>query len=101
MTQDLLHAVNSPAAPRVVVLGDLILDLYVRGEVSRISPEAPIPVMAVTKREYKLGGAANVAANIVSMGATAHLIGALADDEAGKSLVTLSNGSLNSKALDI
>ena len=93
MTQDLLHAVNAAARPHIAVVGDLILDLYVRGDVSRVSPEAPIPVLAVKHQEYKLGGAANVAANIVSMGGTVTLVGALADDEAGKMLRSLARAT--------
>ena len=78
VNQDLLHAINVPARPRIVVVGDLILGRYIHGDVSRISPEAPIPVLAVSDEEFRLGGAANVAANIVSMGGDAHLIGVLA-----------------------
>lgn len=89
MSNDLLHAVNETSKPRIVVIGDLILDHYIKGDVSRISPEAPIPVLAVKEQEYKLGGAANVAANIVSMGGKVKLIGALSDDEAGRAFKTL------------
>ena len=60
--------------PKVLVVGDLILDGYVYGDVERISPEAPIPVLSVTRREKRLGGAASVpgvpAAGVVSLGAS-------------------------------
>lgn len=67
---------------RVLVLGDLILDHYVRGSVSRTSPEAPVPILNVEDEEYLLGGAANVAANLVSLGARVELAGLLGKDEA-------------------
>lgn len=84
VSNDLLHVVNETSKPRVVVIGDLILDHYIKGDVSRISPEAPIPVLAIKEEEHKLGGAANVAANIVSMGGQVKLIGAIGKDEAGR-----------------
>lgn len=73
------HAV---AQARVLVVGDIMLDRYWFGEVERISPEAPVPVVRVVKREDRLGGAANVARNIVALGAQATLIGLVGEDEA-------------------
>jgi rfaE bifunctional protein kinase chain/domain len=67
---------------RVLVVGDVMLDRYWFGEVERISPEAPVPVVHVAKREDRLGGAANVARNIVSLGAQATLVGVVGQDEA-------------------
>lgn len=67
---------------RVLVIGDVMLDRYWFGEVERISPEAPVPVVHVAKREDRLGGAANVARNIVSLGAQATLVGVVGQDEA-------------------
>ena len=74
---------------RVLVVGDLMLDRYWFGEVERISPEAPVPVVRVAKREDRLGGAANVARNIVSLGARATLVGVVGDDEAGRRIAAL------------
>jgi len=71
---------------RVVVLGDAILDEYLLGECSRISPEAPVPVLKVTRARQVLGGAANTAANIVSLGGHATLIALIGDDEGGATL---------------
>ena len=68
------------AGKRVVVIGDLMLDEFVRGDVKRISPEAPVPVMEVTTRQLTLGGAANAANNVVSLGGRASVIGVLGDD---------------------
>jgi D-glycero-beta-D-manno-heptose-7-phosphate kinase len=74
------------AAQRVVVLGDAMLDVYLEGEVDRISPEAPVPVVTVRRRRIALGGAANVAANVAAIGAEARLVSPLGDDPRGDTL---------------
>jgi rfaE bifunctional protein kinase chain/domain len=66
---------------RVVVIGDVMLDEYIRGDVSRISPEAPVPVLEVRSHDWRLGGAANAAANIQALGGAATLIGVVGKDE--------------------
>jgi D-beta-D-heptose 7-phosphate kinase/D-beta-D-heptose 1-phosphate adenosyltransferase len=71
---------------RVVVVGDAMLDVYLRGDVERISPEAPVPVVKVKERKLALGGAANVANNIVTIGARCELVAAVGDDHAGATL---------------
>ena len=71
------------ARARVLVVGDIMLDRYWFGEVERISPEAPVPVVRVARRENRLGGAANVARNISALGGNTTLIGVVGDDEAG------------------
>lgn len=71
---------------RVLVIGDLILDRYIWGKVSRISPEAPVPVVEVINDNFMLGGAANVASNIVSLGGKAAVIGIRGNDSAGEVL---------------
>ena len=81
--------VEAAARVRVLVVGDLMLDRYWFGEVDRISPEAPVPVVRVARREDRLGGAANVARNIVSLGAQATLVGIVGDDEAGRQIEAL------------
>jgi D-beta-D-heptose 7-phosphate kinase / D-beta-D-heptose 1-phosphate adenosyltransferase len=68
---------------RVLVIGDVILDHYIRGSVSRTSPEAPVPILKVENEEYLPGGAANVARNLVALGAKAELVGLAANDEPG------------------
>jgi rfaE bifunctional protein kinase chain/domain len=65
---------------RVLVFGDVILDRYIFGEVSRISPEAPVPVVKVTKEEFRIGGSGNVAANIDGFGAAGIMLGITGDD---------------------
>lgn len=74
---------------RVAILGDLMLDRYVWGQVNRISPEAPVPVVEVTRNSVRFGAAANVAQNVASLGAEASLVGVVGDDEAGRDLLTL------------
>ena len=78
-------------AARILVVGDVMLDRYWFGEVDRISPEAPVPVVRVAKREDRLGGAANVARNIVALGAQATLMGLVGNDEAGEKIAVLLN----------
>jgi D-beta-D-heptose 7-phosphate kinase/D-beta-D-heptose 1-phosphate adenosyltransferase len=68
---------------RVVVIGDAMLDVYLHGDVERISPEAPVPVVRVRDRRYALGGAANVAQNVAAAGAKVTLVGAAGRDSAG------------------
>ena len=74
---------------KVAVIGDAMLDTYWWGNVERISPEAPVPVVAVSKREKRIGGAGNVALNIQSMGASAAVLTILGDDEDGMQLKIL------------
>jgi rfaE bifunctional protein kinase chain/domain len=71
---------------KVMVIGDVMLDKYVWGSVSRISPEAPVPVVDITEETTRLGGAANVANNIVSLGASCTLFGVTGDDSYGAEL---------------
>jgi len=71
---------------RLLVVGDVMLDRYWFGEVNRISPEAPVPVVKVERQEERLGGAANVARNAASLGAVTALLSVVGDDDAGRSL---------------
>ena len=78
--------IKSLPATRAVVVGDLIMDRYVWGDVDRISPEAPIPVLESRREETRLGGAANVAQNVTAMGGSVQVISSLGDDRAGRTL---------------
>jgi rfaE bifunctional protein kinase chain/domain len=71
---------------RILILGDVMLDRYLWGTVSRISPEAPVPVVEVLSETYRLGGAANVAQNVVSLEAVPVLVGVVGDDPAAAKL---------------
>jgi len=73
-------------AQRIVVIGDVMLDQYIWGSVTRISPEAPVPVIEVVSESFRLGGAANVAANIRSLGGQVTLISVIGEDENGARL---------------
>ena len=85
MNSRLSGIVAGKKSPMIVVVGDIILDRYVRGKVERISPESPAQVLEVTEEEEMLGGAANVAANVAAMGGKTALVGVLgADDAASK-----------------
>jgi rfaE bifunctional protein kinase chain/domain len=81
-----LPAASRIASCRVLVVGDVMLDRYWYGDVSRISPEAPVPVVLVQREECRLGGAANVALNIRTLGARATLLSMVGQDAAARSL---------------
>src|SRR6476659_1502614 len=72
----------------VLVLGDVMLDEFVWGDVTRISPEAPVPVVDVRRESMHLGGAANVVANLVALGARGAVVGVVGNDAAGERLRT-------------
>src|SRR5205809_7152831 len=71
---------------RIAVLGDVMLDEFIWGDVTRISPEAPVPVVNIQRESTRLGGAANVLANIVALGASAKVIGVVGNDSAAEKL---------------
>ena len=73
---------------KVVVLGDVMLDEFVWGDVTRISPEAPVPVVEIRRESVHLGGAANVLANLIALGARASVVGVVGNDAAGERLRT-------------
>src|SRR6266536_5485747 len=82
----LLELLRAGGTRRVAVIGDAMLDVYLRGEVTRISPEAPVPVVRVTERKLALGGAANVAQNVLAIGAECELVCAVGSDREGDQL---------------
>jgi len=88
-TQSLLEILERLAGVRVWVVGDLMLDEYVSGAVDRISPEAPVPVVRVRETEFRLGGAANVARQVATLGARVSLAGMIGGDDAGERLLGL------------
>ena len=79
-------ALRQVSATSVLCIGDLMLDEFVYGDVSRVSPEAPAPVIAVRRSETIIGGAGNVARNIVSLGARCVFVGVVGDDDAGQAI---------------
>jgi rfaE bifunctional protein kinase chain/domain len=82
----LLLLIDRMKSSRVVVIGDIMIDRYLYGDTDRLSPEAPVPVVTVRDRSAKLGGAANVAANVASMGASCLLVGTVGDDADGAAI---------------
>jgi len=81
--EEILHAARGVT---VLVVGDLMLDKYITGTVDRISPEAPVPVLRVESESAAIGGAGNVAANVVALGAAAAVVGCVGGDESGRIL---------------
>lgn len=82
---------------KALIVGDVMIDSYIWGKVERISPEAPVPVISITNKELRLGGAANVAKNISALGATPLLCSVVGDDHDGKSLLDL----MQTRGMDI
>jgi rfaE bifunctional protein kinase chain/domain len=90
ISQDKLDTIfNKFSDKRILVIGDLMLDEYLVGNVSRISPEAPVPVVEIKEQRMCLGGAANVALNIASLGSVPIVVGAIGDDIHGDTLLDL------------
>ena len=77
---------------RIAVVGDLMLDVYVWGEASRISPEAPVPVVRIKRRSCCLGGAANVMRNVATLGGQVEAFGVIGDDQNGEKIADLLRG---------
>ncbi len=82
---------SKSAGPYILIVGDVMLDRYWFGDVNRISPEAPVPVVLINRNEERLGGAANVARNVAALGADCSLMGIVGDDEAGMIVESLLN----------
>src|SRR5260221_8395453 len=74
---------NQFCAIRIGVIGDIMLDTYWWGHVERISPEAPVPVVSLDKKEYRIGGAGNVALNLVSLGTSVTVFSVIGNDDDG------------------
>ena len=87
MKEKLLNALPFFKIKKIAVIGDIMLDNYIWGDVSRISPEAPVQVVNVQRETYAPGGAANVAANIAALSGQAYMIGIVGDDRASEKLI--------------
>ena len=88
MQVDKLHNVNKC---KVLIYGDFMVDKYIIGDVNRISPEAPVPILQVNKKNSKLGGAGNVVNNILALGASTRVLGCVGNDADGEWIVTRLN----------
>jgi len=88
----MLEKLLYPSDKKILVIGDVIQDYYIYGEAERISPEAPVPIIKKTYEEYKLGGAANVYQNLVTLGAKCEIISVIGNDKAGCQLSDMIKG---------
>ena len=86
---DMKNLFNSFNGKKIMVVGDMMLDIYMNGKVERISPEAPVPIVSVTKTFSRLGGAANVAQNLKALGAEPILCSVIGKDEKSNDLISL------------
>ena len=92
--------VNQFQQKRILVIGDVMIDSYLRGNVNRVSPEAPVPIVSLQKEEDRLGGAANVAINLVAMGASTIICSVIGKDKSGdKMLELLEENSISAEGL--
>jgi D-beta-D-heptose 7-phosphate kinase / D-beta-D-heptose 1-phosphate adenosyltransferase len=89
MNEELLQIVSTLRSPRILVVGDYMLDVYIYGDALRISPEAPVPVLKVRNTEYSCGGASSVVANIAALRAEAVCLGLIGNDANGQRLSAL------------
>ena len=97
MYENLLKAVTKLGSPKVLLVGDFMLDAYIYGDAERISPEAPVPVLKVTRTDYSSGGAGLVAANLCALGAVPLCVGVIGNDANGDKLKTI----LKEKGADV
>ena len=81
MYEKLLNIVTNLGSPKILLVGDFILDSYIYGDALRISSEAPVPILKVVRKEYNCGGAGFVAADIAALGATPICIGIVGDNQ--------------------
>jgi len=91
-TAELAECIDRFPNANVFVIGDIILDEYIWGDVSRISPEAPVPVVEIKEETKRLGGAANVVNNIISLGGKSILCGVVGDDNTGREIIEIIEG---------
>jgi rfaE bifunctional protein kinase chain/domain len=96
LAERLQNAHLNSRKPNILVIGDLMLDHYIIGSATRLSPEAPVPILNIQRENKIIGGAANVASNLVDLGADVHLAGMTGDDSAGAEIVSI----LDTKAID-
>jgi len=83
---DLLPNIDRLRSARVLCIGDVMLDHYVYGQVERVSPEAPIPVLCIERELKTLGGAGNVLRNLAAVGASASFVSVIGNDDAGREI---------------
>ncbi len=89
LAEKLLHLSSGKPAPQILVIGDLMLDHYIFGSATRLSPEAPVPIVNVKKETKIVGGAANVACNLTSLNANVFLAGIVGNDNYGDEVIDI------------
>jgi len=90
--RELLKTVTNLGSPKVLLVGDFMLDIYIYGDALRISPEAPVPVLKVIKKDYAGGGASSVAADISALGGECLCLGVIGNDNNARELISILNG---------
>ena len=95
----LVSLLDAAREQRIAIIGDAMLDVYLQGDVDRISPEAPVPVVRVRERKLALGGAANVAQNVAALGAESELVAVVGGDISGSTLRALLTPISDARAL--
>jgi len=88
MYENLLKTITNLGSPKVLVVGDFMLDVYIYGDAVKISPEAPVPVLKIAETEHRCGGAGSVATNLAALGAKAYCLGVIGDDRDSEILKT-------------
>ena len=100
MYENLLKTITNLGSPKVLVVGDFMLDVYIYGDAVKISPEAPVPVLKIAETEHRCGGAGSVAANLTALGAKAYCLGVIGDDRDSEILKTkLIDAGVNTNGL--
>jgi D-beta-D-heptose 7-phosphate kinase/D-beta-D-heptose 1-phosphate adenosyltransferase len=99
MHNDLINLVQNLGEPKVLLAGDFLLDIYVYGDALRISPEAPVPVLKVVKKEHRPGGAASVAADLSALGCKTYCLGVIGKDLNAQVLKSLLGGQTDTSGL--
>ena len=84
-----LRSIQSTKKPSILVIGDLMIDHYIWGSATRLSPEAPVPIVNVKNESTTLGGAGNVVQNLVALGANVNVAGVIGDDATGLQLIEI------------
>ncbi|MGZ4000020.1 MAG: bifunctional heptose 7-phosphate kinase/heptose 1-phosphate adenyltransferase, partial [Mucilaginibacter sp.] len=92
LTDKVRHIQQTQKPPAILVIGDLMIDHYIWGDATRLSPEAPVPIVNVKNESTTLGGAANVAQNLVALGAKVTLSGVIGSDTFGERLIEIMAG---------
>lgn len=101
ISNKIINKLNNNIKPNIAIIGDIILDKYIFGDVNRISPEAPVPVLLFNNDEYRLGGSANVASNLTALGACSYMLGLIGQNKKLKLIELFNKHNINIEYLNI